>query len=154
MTARGMPLSAYGTLGSDVGPVKVEAELENRLSPVQYHQSPSSPTSSTPSPTASQYGKRLLPLALARYDLRCSRTRSFCACPRRCNCNGICFRFLVHGSLARAGKVKSQTPKVEKQEKKKTPKGRAKKRMVYNRRCVLFRTSKCLDEELTVFAAS
>ncbi|KAK4229007.1 hypothetical protein QBC38DRAFT_127208 [Podospora fimiseda] len=27
----------------------------------------------------------------------------------------------VHGSLARAGKVKSQTPKVEKQEKKKTP---------------------------------
>ena len=44
---------------------------------------------------------------------------------------------LVHGSLARAGKVKSQTPKVEKQEKKKTPKGRAKKRMLYNRRCVL-----------------
>ena len=60
----------------------------------------------------------------------------------------------VHGSLARAGKVKSQTPKVEKQEKKKTPKGRAKKRMVYNRRCVLFRTSKRLDEELNVFAAS
>ncbi|KAG8823958.1 hypothetical protein FRC19_002790 [Serendipita sp. 401] len=42
----------------------------------------------------------------------------------------------VHGSLARAGKVKSQTPKVEKQEKKKTPKGRAKKRILYNRRCV------------------
>ncbi|KAF9232640.1 ribosomal protein S30 [Lactarius vividus] len=42
----------------------------------------------------------------------------------------------VHGSLARAGKVKSQTPKVEKQEKKKTPKGRAKKRMLYNRRFV------------------
>jgi small subunit ribosomal protein S30e len=41
---------------------------------------------------------------------------------------------LVHGSLARAGKVKSQTPKVEPQEKKKSPKGRAKKRMVYNRR--------------------
>jgi ribosomal protein S30 len=41
--------------------------------------------------------------------------------------------YLVHGSLARAGKVKSQTPKVEKQEKKKTPKGRAKKRMLYNR---------------------
>ena len=40
----------------------------------------------------------------------------------------------VHGSLARAGKVKSQTPKVDKQEKKKTPKGRAKKRMLYNRR--------------------
>ena len=40
----------------------------------------------------------------------------------------------VHGSLARAGKVKGQTPKVEKQEKKKTPKGRAKKRILYNRR--------------------
>ena len=43
---------------------------------------------------------------------------------------------LVHGSLARAGKVKSQTPKVEPQEKKKDPKGRAKKRMLYNRRYV------------------
>ncbi|KAH8112281.1 ribosomal protein S30 [Phellopilus nigrolimitatus] len=42
----------------------------------------------------------------------------------------------VHGSLARAGKVKSQMPKVEKQEKKKTPKGRAKKRILYNRRFV------------------
>ncbi|RSH82159.1 hypothetical protein EHS25_006092 [Saitozyma podzolica] len=31
----------------------------------------------------------------------------------------------VHGSLARAGKVKQQCPKVEKQEKKKQPKGRA-----------------------------
>ncbi|KAK8850340.1 40S ribosomal protein S30 [Kwoniella newhampshirensis] len=40
----------------------------------------------------------------------------------------------VHGSLARAGKVKSQCPKVEKQEKKKTPKGRAKKRLQYTRR--------------------
>ncbi|PPQ79076.1 hypothetical protein CVT25_002301 [Psilocybe cyanescens] len=43
---------------------------------------------------------------------------------------------VVHGSLARAGKVKSQTPKVDKQEKKKTPKGRAKKRILYNRRFV------------------
>ncbi|KAF9518763.1 hypothetical protein BS47DRAFT_1289146 [Hydnum rufescens UP504] len=43
---------------------------------------------------------------------------------------------IVHGSLARAGKVKSQTPKVDPQEKKKTPKGRAKKRIVYNRRFV------------------
>ena len=47
------------------------------------------------------------------------------------------FPALVHGSLARAGKVKSQTPKVEKQEKKKSPKGRAKKRLIYNRRCVV-----------------
>lgn len=43
----------------------------------------------------------------------------------------------VHGSLARAGKVKGQTPKAEKQEdKKKQPRGRAKKRMQYNRRYV------------------
>jgi small subunit ribosomal protein S30e len=42
----------------------------------------------------------------------------------------------VHGSLARAGKVKSQTPKVPPQEKKKQPRGRAKKRMCYNRRFV------------------
>lgn len=42
----------------------------------------------------------------------------------------------VHGSLARAGKVKGQTPKVEAVEKKKQPKGRAKKRLLYNRRFV------------------
>ncbi|EIN14594.1 hypothetical protein PUNSTDRAFT_57154 [Punctularia strigosozonata HHB-11173 SS5] len=49
---------------------------------------------------------------------------------------GILAYTTVHGSLARAGKVKSQTPKVEPQEKKKTPKGRAKKRILYNRRFV------------------
>jgi len=43
----------------------------------------------------------------------------------------------VHGSLARAGKVKGQTPKVAKQEdKKKSLTGRAKKRWQYNRRFV------------------
>lgn len=42
----------------------------------------------------------------------------------------------VHGSLARAGKVRNQTPKVEKQEKKKNARGRAKKRIQYNRRFV------------------
>jgi len=42
----------------------------------------------------------------------------------------------VHGSLARAGKVRGQTPKVAKQETKKHPKGRAGKRIVYNRRFV------------------
>ncbi|CAL5875168.1 uncharacterized protein PFLUO_LOCUS9472 [Penicillium psychrofluorescens] len=53
----------------------------------------------------------------------------------------------VHGSLARAGKVKAATPKasaplfskfatVEPQEKKKTPKGRAYKRILYTRRFV------------------
>ena len=43
----------------------------------------------------------------------------------------------VHGSLARAGNVKGQTPKVEPMEdKKKQPRGRAKKRLQYNRRYV------------------
>ena len=42
----------------------------------------------------------------------------------------------VHGSLSRAGKVKSQTPKVEKTDKKKKPRGRANKRLLYNRRFV------------------
>lgn len=42
----------------------------------------------------------------------------------------------VHGSLARAGKVKGQTPKVEKTEKHKKPKGRAYKKILYNRRFV------------------
>ncbi len=42
----------------------------------------------------------------------------------------------MHGSLARAGKVRGQTPKVAKQEKKKNPKGRAMKRIKYNRRFV------------------
>ena len=42
----------------------------------------------------------------------------------------------MHGSLARAGKVRSQTPKVAKAEKKKVPKGRAFQRLKYNRRFV------------------
>ena len=42
----------------------------------------------------------------------------------------------VHGSLARAGKVKGQTPKVPKQDKKKLPTGRAKKRITFNRRFI------------------
>lgn len=42
----------------------------------------------------------------------------------------------VHGSLARAGKVKGQTPKVDKQEKRKKKTGRAKRRMLYNKRFV------------------
>uniref|UniRef100_A0AAZ1Y3N0 Ubiquitin-like domain-containing protein n=1 Tax=Oreochromis aureus TaxID=47969 RepID=A0AAZ1Y3N0_OREAU len=43
---------------------------------------------------------------------------------------------MVHGSLARAGKVRGQTPKVDKQEKKKKKTGRAKRRIQYNRRFV------------------
>ncbi|VDO79448.1 unnamed protein product [Soboliphyme baturini] len=42
----------------------------------------------------------------------------------------------VHGSLARAGKVRGQTPKVEKKEKRKKKTGRAKRRMQYKRRFV------------------
>eukprot|EP00294_Goniomonas_avonlea_P017390 CAMPEP_0114541570 /NCGR_PEP_ID=MMETSP0114-20121206/1375_1 /TAXON_ID=31324 /ORGANISM="Goniomonas sp, Strain m" /LENGTH=135 /DNA_ID=CAMNT_0001725815 /DNA_START=26 /DNA_END=433 /DNA_ORIENTATION=+ len=42
----------------------------------------------------------------------------------------------VHGSLARAGKVRGQTPKVEKADKKKKLVGRAKRRIQYNRRFV------------------
>ncbi|OAY79028.1 40S ribosomal protein S30 [Ananas comosus] len=42
----------------------------------------------------------------------------------------------VHGSLARAGKVKGQTPKMEKTNLSGKPYGRARKRMQYNRRFV------------------
>lgn len=48
------------------------------------------------------------------------------------------------GSLARAGKVKNQTPKVEKQEKPRTLTGRARKRELYEKRLEanLFETRK------------
>ena len=42
----------------------------------------------------------------------------------------------VHGSLARAGKVKGQTPKVAKQEKHKKKTGRAKRCLQYKQRFV------------------
>ncbi|KCV70969.1 30S ribosomal protein S30e [Fonticula alba] len=42
----------------------------------------------------------------------------------------------VHGSLARAGKVKGQTPKVDPEDKPKPLTGRARLRVLYNRRCV------------------
>ncbi len=48
----------------------------------------------------------------------------------------VFFLLQVHGSLARAGKVRGQTPKVEPQEKKKKKTGRAKRRIQYNRRFV------------------
>jgi small subunit ribosomal protein S30e len=40
----------------------------------------------------------------------------------------------LHGTLAKAGKVKKQTPKIEKTVKPKDPKGRAYKRILFNRR--------------------
>nr|Q9W6Y0.2 RecName: Full=Small ribosomal subunit protein eS30; AltName: Full=40S ribosomal protein S30 [Oryzias latipes] len=42
----------------------------------------------------------------------------------------------VHGSLARAGKVRGQTPNVDKHEEKEEEDGRAKRRIQYNRRFV------------------
>jgi len=43
----------------------------------------------------------------------------------------------VHGSLARAGKVRNQTPKVDKTERaKKRQTGRAKKRLQYKKRII------------------
>jgi len=41
-----------------------------------------------------------------------------------------------HGSVARAGRGRGQTPKVAKQDTKKVCTGRAKKRLQYNRRFV------------------
>jgi len=41
-----------------------------------------------------------------------------------------------HGGLAKVGKVKKQTPKIDKLDNKKQPRGRAKKRLLYNRRYV------------------
>ena len=40
----------------------------------------------------------------------------------------------VHGSLAQAGKVRSNTPKVPKTEKPKEVRGRARLRKIYNKR--------------------
>ncbi|KAI1726196.1 ribosomal protein s30 domain-containing protein [Ditylenchus destructor] len=48
----------------------------------------------------------------------------------------LIFAGKVHGSLARAGKVRAQTPKVEKTEKRKKKRGRASRRIQYNRRFV------------------
>lgn len=39
-----------------------------------------------------------------------------------------------HGTLAKAGKVRKQTPKVSKKEKKAPPRGRAFKRILYKKR--------------------
>ncbi|PHT93064.1 40S ribosomal protein S30 [Capsicum annuum] len=55
----------------------------------------------------------------------------------------------VHGSLARAGKVRGQTPKVAKQDKKKKPRGRAHKRMQYNRRFVTAASSLLLTFKIS-----
>ena len=51
----------------------------------------------------------------------------------------LCFNLFilsgkVHGSLSSAGKVKSKTPKVEKKDKAKKPRGRAYQRLKFKRR--------------------
>ncbi len=60
----------------------------------------------------------------------------------------------VHGSLARAGKVRGQTPKVAKQDKKKKPTGRAHKRMQYNRRFVTAGMLKNLTILLSIYCST
>ncbi|VDK42878.1 unnamed protein product [Anisakis simplex] len=76
------------------------------------------------------YGARILDEdagALSQYDV---------AHGSSLNINARLIGGKVHGSLARAGKVRAQTPKVEKQEKKKKKTGRAARRIQYNRRFV------------------
>merc|ERR1712243_130365 len=75
-------------------------------------------------------------LLLAGCPLEDEASLSSCGVTEHCTLE-VAARLLggkVHGSLARAGKVRGQTPKVDKQEKKKT--GRAKRRIHYNRRFV------------------
>ncbi|CAB3396824.1 unnamed protein product [Caenorhabditis bovis] len=50
--------------------------------------------------------------------------------------NGRLLGGKVHGSLARAGKVRAQTPKVDKQDKRKKKRGRAFRRIQYTRRFI------------------
>lgn len=79
-----------------------------------------------------------LVLSCAGISLEDEAVLSECGVQDRCTLN-VTGRLLggkVHGSLARAGKVRGQTPKVAKQEKKKKKTGRAKRRMQYNRRFV------------------
>lgn len=56
----------------------------------------------------------------------------------------------VHGSLSRAGKVRNATTKVEKQDKKKPPRGRALMRMKYNRRFNLGKKCSFLSDILSL----
>lgn len=100
-----------------------------------YSWTPLESEAASPFSSSSNHGKRCVAPFVAQY--------LGCLCPPPSS---------VHGSLARAGKVKSQTPKVEPQEKKKVPKGRAKKKLLYNRRCVplLTITSVGLISELQI----
>ncbi|KAI4802083.1 FAU ubiquitin like and ribosomal protein S30 fusion a [Gymnodraco acuticeps] len=77
-------------------------------------------------------------LSLAGCPLEDDSSLACCGISENCTLE-VAARLLggkVHGSLARAGKVRGQTPKVEKQEKKKKKTGRAKRRIQYNRRFV------------------
>ncbi|XP_073433882.1 ubiquitin-like FUBI-ribosomal protein eS30 fusion protein isoform X2 [Dendrobates tinctorius] len=81
---------------------------------------------------------RDLVLSCAGISLEDEAFLSDCGLQDQCTLNMSSRRLggKVHGSLARAGKVRGQTPKVAKQEKKKKKTGRAKRRMQYNRRFV------------------
>jgi small subunit ribosomal protein S30e len=70
----------------------------------------------------------------SHYKLNCFSNSVFVKKLNECDWIGNAGK--VHGSLARAGKVRGQTPKVAAQDKKKKPRGRAHKRMQYNRRFV------------------
>ena len=70
------------------------------------------------------------------FQLLLSTTRVHVIYPNDCSFIFFNQLFQVHGSLARAGKVRGQTPKVDAQEKKKKKTGRAKRRIQYNRRFV------------------
>ena len=43
---------------------------------------------------------------------------------------------VAHGGMTKVGKVRGQTPKVKKTEKKRPARGRAHKRKIYNRRAI------------------
>ena len=74
------------------------------------------------------------PLSPSPFLLLVARYGTLCNFAAQCESN-FQFWLQVHGSLARAGKVRGQTPKVAKQtDKPKRVRGRAKRRLQYNRR--------------------
>ncbi|KAI6170351.1 40S ribosomal protein S30 [Aphelenchoides bicaudatus] len=64
------------------------------------------------------------------------------------NCVGRLIGGKVHGSLARAGKVRNQTPKVEKEEKKKKKRGRAFRREQYTKRIEIKRKAEATGQRI------
>lgn len=73
---------------------------------------------------------------VSRHQFICLKWLSKLSCLCSTFCPWWTWTGKVHGSLARAGKVRGQTPKVAPQEKSKKPTGRAAMRLKYNRRYV------------------